>query len=116
MRATAFVFLTVVCSIGPLAAAADVDVVVVGAGIGGLTTALRASEQGLRVGVVDMASVFGGHAVMSSGGLSIVGTPLQKEKGIEDSPQLAYQDFLRQGQAANEAMVKLYVERAKEVI
>ena len=116
MRATGFVFLTVLCGLDPLVAAADVDVVVVGAGIGGLTTALRASEQGLRVGVVDMASVFGGHAVMSSGGLSIVGTPLQKEKGIEDSPRLAYQDFLRQGQDANEPMVKLYVERSKELI
>lgn len=115
MRATAFVFLTILCSFGPLAAA-DVDVVVVGAGIGGLTTALRATEQGLRVGVVDMASVFGGHAVMSSGGLCIVGTPTQKERGIEDSPELAYQDFVRQGQDANEAMVKLYVERSRELI
>jgi len=116
MRLTSFVFLTALYGFCPFAHAQEFDVVVVGAGIGGLTTALRSTEQGLRVGVVDMASVFGGHALMSSGGLCIVGTPLQKEKGIEDSPELAYGDFIRQGQDADEAMVKLYVERSRELI
>ena len=116
MRKTLCVLLAAVASGVPEAAAEEFDVVVVGAGIGGLTTALRATEQGLRVGVVDMASVYGGHALMSTGGLCIVGTPLQKEKGINDSPELAYGDFIRQGKDANEAMVKLYVERSRELI
>ena len=42
-----------------------VDVVIVGAGISGLTAALELGRGGANVMVVDMASVFGGHAVMS---------------------------------------------------
>jgi predicted oxidoreductase len=99
-----------------LAAVPSYDVVVVGAGIGGLTTAWEASGRGLSVGIVDMASIFGGHAVMSSGGLSIVGTPTQREVGIEDSPDLAYQDFLRLGEDANEEFVRVYVDRSRELI
>jgi len=44
------------------------DVVIVGAGISGLSAALEAARGGAKVTVLDMASVFGGHAVMSEGG------------------------------------------------
>jgi hypothetical protein len=40
------------------------------------------------VTVLDMASVFGGHAVMSTGMLCLVGTPEQQANGIV-SPALA---------------------------
>ena len=53
------------------------DVIVVGAGCGGLATGYEASRAGADVTVVDLASVFGGHAVVSEGGLSFPGTPLQ---------------------------------------
>ena len=41
------------------------DAIVVGAGPGGLATALEAARGGARVMVIDVASVFGGHAVVS---------------------------------------------------
>ena len=44
---------------------ADADVVVVGAGISGLAAALEAGRQGARVQVIDMWSIFGGHAVLA---------------------------------------------------
>ncbi len=59
------------------ASAETPDVVVIGAGIAGLTTALEAARGGATVAVVDIASVFGGHAVVSEGGLALIGTPLQ---------------------------------------
>lgn len=92
------------------------DVVVVGAGIAGLTTALEAARGGATVAVVDLASVFGGHAVVSEGGLALVGTPLQEKLGSRDSPDLAYQDFLRFGEDANAAWVRLYVDRSRKDI
>ena len=39
--------------------------IVVGAGPGGLATVLEAARGGARVVVIDVASVFGGHAVVS---------------------------------------------------
>jgi len=43
------------------------DVVIVGAWISGLAAALDAGRVGANVMVIDMWSVFGGHAVMSGG-------------------------------------------------
>jgi len=92
------------------------DVIVVGAGIAGLTTALEAARGGARVAVVDIASVFGGHAVVSEGGLALIGTPLQEKLGVHDSPGLAYRDFLRWGEDANAEWVRIYVDRSKRDI
>jgi len=89
------------------------DVIIVGAGVGGLSAAAEAGKKGTRVTVIDMFSVFGGHAVMSSGGISIVDSPLQRELGIKDSPELAERDFLQWGKDANPEWVRIYAERSK---
>src|SRR3954470_14299574 len=92
------------------------NVVVVGAGIAGLTTALEAARGGATVAVVDVASVFGGHAVMSEGGLALVDTPLQAKLGAKDSADLAYQDFVRWGDDVNQPWVRMYVDRSNRDI
>src|SRR5438046_390300 len=74
------------------------DVIVVGAGTSGLAAALDLGRGGAKVTVVDMSSVFGGHAVMSQGSISIVATPVQERAGIHDSPNLAFQDIHRWGE------------------
>ena len=66
-------------------------VIVVGSGISGLAAALELGRGGAEVTVIDMSSVFGGHAVMSQGSLSIAGSPVQQAAGIQDSPELALQ-------------------------
>ncbi len=92
------------------------DVVIVGAGIGGLSAGLEAARGGLNVIVIDMASVFGGHAVMSSGLICFVDTPVQREHQVVDSPELAYQDFLRHGEDAHRDWVRLYVQNSRREI
>jgi flavocytochrome c len=92
------------------------DVLVVGAGISGLSAALEAGRGGASVLVVDMWSIFGGHAVMSHGGLCIVGTPVQERAGIVDSPELAKSDFLTYGEDAHEGWVDFYVHNSREMI
>lgn len=92
------------------------DLLVVGAGISGLSTALEAAQKGAQVTVVDLWSVFGGHGVVSGGVLSIVNTPSQILEGIKDSPELAYQDFIKWGEDANSGWVQLYVNQSKELI
>jgi flavocytochrome c len=94
----------------------DADVVVVGAGISGLAAALEAGRQGARVQVIDMWSIFGGHAVLAGGVLNIVGTPVQEALGIEDSPELAYSDFMSWGEDPDPEWVRLYVNQSRELI
>jgi len=88
-------------------------VVVVGAGLSGLSAALELGRGGARVTVVDMSSVHGGHAVMSQGGVSIVDTPIQEAAGMKDSPDLAYKDFIEWGEGADKAWVRYYVDHSR---
>jgi flavocytochrome c len=102
----------------PAAMAVDVpdqqaDVVVVGAGIAGLSAAWQAAQVGARVTVVDMWSVFGGHALMSQGGLCIVGTPVQEAQGLHDTPDLAFKDFVDWGEDPRTEWVRYYVEHSR---
>ncbi len=71
------------------------DVVIIGAGIAGLVAAHECLENGRSVTLVERhteASV-GGLARTAFGGMALVGTPLQKRMGIQDSPELALSDW-----------------------
>ena len=65
------------------------DIVIVGAGAAGAMAALAATEQGATFVGLDQLAEFGGTAIVSGGGLSVAGSSLQAEKGIEDSPERA---------------------------
>lgn len=72
------------------------DVVVVGAGPGGLLAALTARETGASVALVEMNFDVGGRAILSSGGAYLGGgTSLQRSEGIEDSPEAVFSDWIR---------------------
>ena len=92
------------------------DAIVVGAGISGLTAALELGRGGANVTVIEMSSVFGGHAVMSQGGVSIVGTPAQEAEGVTDTPDLAYRDFMNWGEDADAEWVRYYVDNSRREI
>jgi FAD binding domain len=62
------------------------DLIIVGAGLAGLSAALEAGRSGAKVLVIDEASIFGGHAIMSEGELNIIDSPFQRSKGIETPP------------------------------
>ena len=91
-------------------------VIVVGAGISGLCSALELGRAGVQVVVVDMSSVYGGHAVMSQGGVACIDTPLQRAAGIKDSPDLAYKDFMVWGEDASAKWVRYYVDHSRRDI
>ncbi|MGH9627871.1 MAG: FAD-dependent oxidoreductase, partial [Bryobacteraceae bacterium] len=90
------------------------DAIVIGAGISGLSAALEAASSGARVTVVDQNTVGGGHAVLSSGAVCIVNTPLQASQNIHDGPELADQDFLRRGEDAQREWVARYVRESND--
>jgi predicted oxidoreductase len=89
------------------------DMIVVGAGISGLCAALEGARRGATVTVIDMGSVFGGHAVMSSGMVCMVGTPEQQTNHIADSAELAYRDFMRFGSDASSAWARMYAQKSR---
>jgi predicted oxidoreductase len=98
------------------AARDDADILVVGAGIAGLSAALEAATHGAHVNVIDMSSVFGGHAVMSEGDVTIINTPLQRAKGVHDSYALAYKDFVTWGKDADADWVRYYAKHSRSDI
>ncbi|MBV9564779.1 MAG: FAD-binding dehydrogenase, partial [Bradyrhizobium sp.] len=72
------------------------DVVIVGGGIAGITTALDLLEGGKRVALVDRddRSAFGGLARESFGGMFFVDSPEQRRFRVRDSADLALRDWL----------------------
>lgn len=111
-----FFSLTLLLGCGiPLSAASppQTDVLIVGAGISGLSATLEAARSGATVRVIDMSTVGGGHAIVSNGAICLVNTPLQERKGIKDSIGLAKEDFFRRGEDAQPQWVDLYVRESR---
>lgn len=72
----------------------EADVVVVGSGAAGLPAAIRASEGGASVIIVEANYDIGGHAIISGGNVPLGGgTSAQKKYGIHDSPDLVFSDL-----------------------
>ncbi|MFL5781680.1 MAG: FAD-binding dehydrogenase [Thermoleophilaceae bacterium] len=73
------------------------DVVVVGAGIAGLTAALELLDNGRQVTLLDRChpEEVGGLAREAFGGMFMVDSPQQRRSGIGDSYDLALDDWLR---------------------
>ena len=67
----------------------ECDVLVVGSGCAGLSAAVTAGHQGLKVLVVEKEPRFGGTTARSGGWLWIPGTSLARNWGIVESPEQA---------------------------
>jgi predicted oxidoreductase len=81
----------------PNNAAARWDAVVVGSGVAGLAAAAEAAGHGLSVVVLEAEPEPGGASVISRAGCCLVGTPLQEACGVEDTVELALDDWSRAG-------------------
>ena len=68
---------------------AEVDVIIVGSGAAGLTTALVAAQSGLSVMLLEKTEFFGGTTAYSGGAIWIPDNHLMKLIGLDDSPQEA---------------------------
>ena len=63
--------------------------------------------------VFEKSSDLGGAAIVSGGGCTIVGTPLQKEHGIDDNPDLAFSEWMKWGgPSADEVWARYYIEHS----
>lgn len=91
--------------------------VIVGAGNAGIPAAIEAADRGARVILVEKTDQLGGMLHWSSATMSAAGARMQRAKGIQDSPQLHFEDCLRIGRQRNDpAILRLAVEHAAETI
>lgn len=95
----------------------DWDVVVVGAGAGGLSAAVTAAHAGLRVLVVEKEPVFGGTTARSGGILWLPGSPVAKAAGVTDSLDEA-RTYIRNeaGAAADFGRIDAFLEAAPRMV
>ncbi|MGA6963171.1 MAG: FAD-dependent oxidoreductase, partial [Xanthobacteraceae bacterium] len=73
------------------------DIAIIGAGAAGIAAGIEAREAGARAIAFEKYSEPGGAAIISGGGCLIVGSPVQKARGIHDTPDLAFDDWIKWG-------------------
>ena len=89
------------------------DVAIVGSGAAGIAAGIEARDAGARAVAFEKAAEPGGAAIVSGGGCCIVGSPVQKKEGIQDSPDLAFNDWIRWGgPSADEVWARYYIEHS----
>ena len=104
----------------PIAWDREADVVVIGAGAGGLVAGIAAREKGASVIIVEKNFDIGGRAMMSFGGLYIGGgNRLQRDlaagrPGKDDTPDKVFADWSRpekpMGRFSDRALVRTYAD------
>lgn len=95
----------------------DVDVAIIGAGGAGLSAAVEAAKSGASVIVLEKMPMVGGNTVRAVGGINAAGTRFQAAKGINDSPELFYQDTLKGGKNLNDpSLVRTLANKAAESV
>lgn len=91
----------------------ETDVAIVGGGGAGIAAGIEVRDAGARAIVFEKDSEPGGAAIISGGGCLIVGSPLQKKQGIEDTPDLAFRDWITWGgPSADEVWARYYIEHS----
>lgn len=95
----------------------ETDIVIIGAGGAGLTAAIEAAEHGADVVVLEQMPIIGGNTNKATGGMNASETSVQKEKGIEDSNEVFYNDTLEGGHGLNDPeLLSTMVENSAEAL
>ena len=94
------------------------DMIVVGSGMAGLVATVRGVELGLNVLVLEQSVRTGGCIHYAGGTVSGAGFKIQKENGVEDTPEAFYADIEALGGEGefNEALAKRHTEEAGAAI
>ncbi len=91
----------------------DCDVIVVGGGGAGLAAAVRASELGAKVILVEKYPFLGGNTLISGGFLGVVDPKRQEPLGIDDCADRHFKDIWENGdKLANPGLIKKLVHEA----
>lgn len=94
------------------------DVIIIGAGNSGLPAAYAAAKGGANVAVLEQMPCPSGSLTRMAGWINQAGTELQKKRGIEDSPDIMFKDFVEVCQPCNPInleVVKNYCRKTPEI-
>ena len=95
----------------------EADVVVIGAGGAGLTSAIAAYEKGAKVILIEKTELLGGNTNYATAGLNAAGTKIQEKLGIKDSPELFYEDTMKGGKNKNnKELVRVLVNNSSAIV
>ncbi|AMC94168.1 fumarate reductase [Erysipelothrix larvae] len=93
------------------------DVIVIGAGGGGMSAAIAAKEAGADTVIFEKMPVVGGNTSKSSAGMNASETKFQKNEGIEDSNDLFYEETLKGGKNTNDPeLLRFFVDNSSSAI
>ena len=114
MKKTILASMLAVMMVTPAFAAESTDIVIIGSGGAGLSSAITATEKGAKVIVLEKMAYFGGNSNRSEGEMNAAGTKQQKAHGItDDTPERFAADTIRGGHGLNDpALVKALTENA----
>jgi 3-oxo-5alpha-steroid 4-dehydrogenase len=93
---------------------AETDVLVVGYGCAGASSAIGAAEAGASVIILERAGAGGGASAMAGGEIYMGGgTPVQKACGFDDTPEAMFRFLMAAtGPSPNEEKLSIYCERS----
>ena len=94
------------------------EIIIIGSGFTGLAAAIEAKKLGAKdIVVYDMMPYFGGNSTYNGGLFAVPNSPLQKEKGIEDSPETMTADQVEAGRGiAYEELLLHVAQHANEAL
>ncbi|NRG33805.1 flavocytochrome c [Niallia circulans] len=95
----------------------DVDVAIVGAGGAGLAAAVKASEAGKSVVILEQMPIIGGNTNKATGGMNVTGTKYQEADGIKDDKQTWFDDTMKGGKNLNDPkLLQTLVDNAPDAL
>ena len=91
----------------------ETEIAIIGAGAAGLAAGIEARDAGAGAIAFERMAEPGGAAIISGGGCLIVGSPLQRTHGIHDTPDLAFDDWMKWGGPSADAVwARYYIEHS----
>lgn len=95
----------------------DVDVIIVGGGLAGISAAIEACRHGARVTIVDKEKSLGGNSAKATSGINGAETETQAERGVKDSVTFFVKDTLASGDGLSDPLlVSMLVTKSADAI